>query len=123
MSTTESNELRSGNVAIRIADWETEMGTLAADRVVEELLGGSAAGKQPVLWLMAAPSGFAFYEALIRRAKREYAVRELLSGIPIYQFDDYPIARESSRFPVTFRHLLEERVVTPLRERAGVSGD
>lgn len=117
------NELWGGDVLVTISETEEEMGSRAADKVVEELLYAVAEEKRPVLWLMAAPSGFAFYDSLLQKAEQEAPVRHLLEGIPVYQFDDYPIPRDSDRFPVTFRHLLEERVVTPLETRAGVRVD
>ena len=117
------NELWGGDVLVTISETEEEMGSRAADQVVEELLYAVAEEKRPVLWLMAAPSGFAFYDSLLQKAEQEAPVRHLLEGIPVYQFDDYPIPRRSDRFPVTFRHLLEERLVTPLGARAGVTVD
>jgi 6-phosphogluconolactonase/glucosamine-6-phosphate isomerase/deaminase len=121
--TESENEIWGGDVLVTISETEEEMGSRAADQVVEELLYAVAEEKEPVLWLMAAPSGFAFYDALVAKAEKEAPVRHLLQGVPIYQFDDYPIARDSDRFPVTFRHLLEERIVTPLKTRMEVGVD
>jgi 6-phosphogluconolactonase/glucosamine-6-phosphate isomerase/deaminase len=114
-------ELSAGPVLIRIYDDERTMGQEAAAQVVAEVQRAGANGLTPVLWLMAAPSGFAVYEGLIERAEASERVARALAGLEMYQFDDYPIDRKSPRFPVTFRHLLEERLVTPLRQRAGVT--
>lgn len=112
--------LTAGSVRITIADSERRMADLAVDAVLHELSKARSMGMRSTLWLMAAPSAFEFYESLLRRAEREVATIDLLEALSVYQFDDYPISRGSERFPVTFRHLIEERFITPLQERTGV---
>ncbi len=112
--------LKAADVRIHVCDDENQMGHLAAERVVQEILDAKRRGQTPVLWLMAAPSGFAFYNSLCGMARNDSRVAEALNGIEIFQFDDYPIARDNPRFPVTFRYLLEDRVIAPLTEISGL---
>ncbi|MFP4431376.1 MAG: 6-phosphogluconolactonase [Spirochaetaceae bacterium] len=112
--------LKAADVRIHVCDDEAQMGHLAAERVVQEILDAIHRRRTPVLWLMAAPSGFAFYDSLCGMARNDSQVAEALDGIEIFQFDDYPIARDNARFPVTFRYLLEDRVIAPLTKISGV---
>lgn len=115
------DELRAGDLIVYVCNDEQIMGGEAANRVIDELRYAYRRSLTPVLWLMAAPSGFAFYEALVARAKASTEISRMLDGIDIYQFDDYPISRESPRFPVTFRALLENRVITPFKQEADIT--
>ena len=58
-------ELRAGTVQVWIAPDESIMGTFSAEQVATQLKQATSAGKDTALWLMAAPSGFAFYKAFI----------------------------------------------------------
>jgi 6-phosphogluconolactonase/glucosamine-6-phosphate isomerase/deaminase len=91
------------------------MGARTADFIADSLVEQSKKGKQTVLWLMAAPSGFAFYDAFINRARIDEALCDTLRNTHFFQFDDYPVSRETEKFVITFRHLLEERLFNPLR--------
>lgn len=112
--------LKAVDVRIHICDDEEQMGYLAAERVVQEILDAIHRRRTPVLWLMAAPSGFAFYDSLCSIVRNDSQVAEALDGIEIFQFDDYPISRDNPKFPVTFRYLLEDRVIAPLTKIPGV---
>lgn len=107
-------------VPVTVFSTEQEMGVAGAERVLHEVRRARQMNKKPVLWLMAAPSGFSFYRALVGRAVDDPATASDLDGVEVFQFDDYPIARDAEQFPVTFRSLLEELVVHPMRRRAGV---
>lgn len=109
----------AGNVDIRVEADERAMGKAAASWVADRVRDAAKRGRRPVLWLMAAPSGFSFYEQFVTLVREDRELSLALAGAPLYQFDDYPIARNSGRFPVTFRHLLETRFVKPLQETAG----
>lgn len=112
-------ELSAGKVKIYVEPDEAAMGRRTADAVAGELKGAAARGKEPVLWLMAAPSGFAFYKAFIALCRSDRELCALMKGTRFYQFDDYPVGRGDPKFAVTFRALLEERFFSPLQEVCG----
>jgi glucosamine-6-phosphate deaminase len=112
--------LQKGNTSIFLMDSDVTMGKEAAWKVLNRLMAALGMGEKPVLWLMAAPSGITLYRWLVKIAREHRNMGLTLASTEIYQFDDYPISRESERFPVTFRHLLEEQLITPLREQAGI---
>ncbi len=114
--------LRSGQMIVHIHPDETSMGAAAAESAIQSGLNAKAEGKRVVFWLMAAPSGFTFYDAFVGRVRSDSAAAELVRNARFYQFDDYPIPRGSERFPVTFRHLLETRLFDPIRTAAGGIG-
>lgn len=110
----------SGKVKVHVVADEATLGQRTAAEVVAELKAQRAAAKTPVLWLMAAPSAFSFYQALIRQAGADAQLQSILRETHIFQFDDYPILRSSSQFPATFRYLLQEQLFKPL---AGICGE
>lgn len=114
-------ELTTGNTQIFVLPDEDTAGLKAVALARKKLLAAFDRGVKPVLWMMAAPSGFSFYRALVNTASTDEKLRTVLSHSAIYQFDDYPIDRESRRFPVTFRHLLEEYLIHPLQAEIGIS--
>jgi 6-phosphogluconolactonase/glucosamine-6-phosphate isomerase/deaminase len=95
------------------------MGARTAAMAAKEIMAAADRGKLPVLWLMAAPSGFAFYTAFIDLCRRDKALASLMRRTYFFQFDDYPIGRGDPKFPITFRSLLETYFFVPL---AGVCG-
>jgi len=108
-----------GPVTVTVTRDEAAMGRLTAQHIIQRLRQQAAAGRPLVLWLMAAPSAFAFYHQLIRAAEGDPSLQELLRGTDFFQFDDYPISRQSPQFPATFRHLLEEHLYRPLAAVCG----
>lgn len=112
------NRFRVGTAMVNIVPDEAAMGTAAQERVRDLAFSAADAGKRIVFWLMAAPSGFAWYDAFVWDANHDPRFGALVEEAEFFQFDDYPIARGDSRFPVTFRHLLEDRVFARL-ERPG----
>ncbi len=112
-------ELQAGNVRITVADDEQSMGALAAREAADAAVAAASGGKRIAFWMMAAPSGFAFYEAFVALAAAEPALARVLRESLFFQFDDYPIARTDPRFPITFRHLLETRLFGPLERAIG----
>jgi 6-phosphogluconolactonase/glucosamine-6-phosphate isomerase/deaminase len=95
------------------------MGKAAASLVADAIMTAAARGEKPALWLMAAPSGFAFYEAFVALASKDRKLATICREATWYQFDDYPIGRGDPSFPVTFRHLLESRFFKRLTEICG----
>jgi 6-phosphogluconolactonase/glucosamine-6-phosphate isomerase/deaminase len=114
-----NDTLRAGNVDITVTDTEHEMGELTARRVSAQVISARAAGEIPVLWLMAAPSAFAFYSAFVECCRADTELARVVREIDIYQFDDYPVGRGDARFGVTFRALLENRLYAPLAAVCG----
>lgn len=103
---------------VTVADARSEPGVLAAKLLAERLLAVPSE-REVALWLMAAPSGFAFYDELVSLAFADPKLAQVLGRARYFQFDDYPIGRESPRFPATFRYLLETRLFRPLEEVVG----
>ena len=114
-----TKELTAGKVKIYVEPDEASMGKRTADMVAAELKKAAAAKKTPVLWLMAAPSGFAFYKAFVELCGKDADLRSLLAKTHFFQFDDYPVSRKDPKFPITFRALLEEFFFRPLEKTAG----
>jgi len=112
-------ELKAGQVQVYIAPTEAEMGSFTAQEVARKLKEAASAGKDTVLWLMAAPSGFAFYKAFVELSREDKVLQRILQKTRYFQFDDYPVGRKDPRFPITFRHLLEAYFFNPLQEVVG----
>lgn len=120
MIRSEIRYFTAGAVEISVASDTAGMGRAAQDVVRRQAIAAVARGQQLAFWVMAAPSGFSWYEALVADAAADPEFATAVRGATFYQFDDYPIARGDERFPVTFRHLLESRLFGPLTA-AGVS--
>ena len=118
MATNGMRALTAGLTNICIAGDERAMGELAQQRVRSEVLAADRAGKRIVFWLMAAPSGFSWYDRFVNACTHDSEFGRVVEHAEFFQFDDYPIARGDSRFPVTFRHLLEGRVFDRLEAGA-----
>ncbi|MCX7787109.1 MAG: hypothetical protein N2442_05385 [Spirochaetes bacterium] len=112
-------ELKSGQVRVYITPDEAGMGAFSAREVARKLKEAASAGKEPVLWLMAAPSGFAFYKSFVDLCRDDKVLQKVLQKTRFYQFDDYPVGRKDPRFPITFRHLLETYFFNPLQQIVG----
>lgn len=112
-------EFKAGNVHIHVESDERSMGEQAANLAASSLKQAVASGKRPVMWMMAAPSGFAFYKAFVAHVQRDTDLQEIIRRTRFFQFDDYPVARDDARFPITFRHLLETSFFKPLEEIVG----
>jgi len=109
----------SGTVKVHIVKKESLMGKMTVDHITKVIKEKYVQDKIIVLWLMAAPSGFPFYQALIERVERDRFLREIIKKTHFFQFDDYPISRNSKKFSVTFRYLLENELFKPLRNLCG----
>lgn len=109
----------SGPVKINIVKDKSLMGKITVDYVTEVIKEKYIQNKIIVLWLMAAPSGFPFYQALIERVKEDKFLREIIKKTHFFQFDDYPISSKSKEFSVTFRSLLENKLFKPLKNLCG----
>ncbi len=112
-------DFHSGRVRITVARDEAAMGALAAEEAARAAKDAAASGKKVAFWLMAAPSGFSFYEAFVARTREDPGLAAVVRSARYFQFDDYPIGRGDPRFPVTFRHLLETRFFGPLEKASG----
>jgi 6-phosphogluconolactonase/glucosamine-6-phosphate isomerase/deaminase len=112
-------ELSAGKVTIYIERDDDAMGKRTADMMAGVLKKAAASGKKPVLWLMAAPSGFAFYKAFTDLCRSDNELSGLMKKTKFFQFDDYPVGRGDPKFPITFRALLETYLFTPLEEICG----
>jgi 6-phosphogluconolactonase/glucosamine-6-phosphate isomerase/deaminase len=115
-------ELEAGKVKIIIEKDEAAMGLTSAALMAAALKEAVRAGKKTVLWLMAAPSGFAFYKAFTGLCRGDAELAGVMGKTQFFQFDDYPIGRSDPKFPITFRALLEENFFIPLREACGSTG-
>ena len=109
----------SGKVKVNIVKNESLMGKMTVDHIIKVIKEKYVQDKVIVLWLMAAPSGFPFYQALIERVERDSFLREIIKKTHFFQFDDYPISRNSKKFPLTFRYLLENELFKPLKNLCG----
>ena len=112
-------DFHAGRVRITVARDEADMGNRAAAEAARAAMDAVASGKKVAFWLMAAPSGFSFYEAFVARTRKDPGLAAAARQARYFQFDDYPIGRGDPRFPVTFRHLLESRFFGPLENAAG----
>ena len=115
--------LKSGLTEIHVERDAEAMGRATASFIAGAMKEAVARGERPVLWLMAAPSGFAFYGAFVELARKDAALAAMCRQAAWFQFDDYPVPRGDPRFPITFRHLLETRFFGPLREACGALKD
>ncbi len=115
----DSMEFFAGATKVHVLPDAASMGLASARLALEAMHEAHLAGKKPVLWLMAAPSGFAFYRAFVDLCAANPAYAALCAETEFFQFDDYPIARGDRRFPITFRHLLESRLFEPLERVVG----
>jgi 6-phosphogluconolactonase/glucosamine-6-phosphate isomerase/deaminase len=113
----------AGLTKIQVEADAEAMGRATAAFVAEAMKAAVARGERPVLWLMAAPSGFAFYGAFVELAGSDPALAAICREAAWFQFDDYPVPRGDKRFPITFRHLLETRFFDPLRQACGTLKD
>lgn len=102
-----------GRAALHVFENQDDLGRRTAEELAGDILQ-TASNRPVVLWLMAAPSAFPFYEAFLARVRQDPELRRALTRTHFFQFDDYPIARGTPRFPATFRHLLETRFYQPL---------
>jgi 6-phosphogluconolactonase/glucosamine-6-phosphate isomerase/deaminase len=114
-----TKELTAGKVKIYIEKTEDDMGKRSADMAALALKQAVSAGKKPVLWLMAAPSGFAFYKAFVELCRSDKVLATLMKKTLFFQFDDYPVGRADPKFPITFRALLETYFFEPLQKVCG----
>jgi len=114
-----SKELTAGKVKIYVEADEAAMGKRTADMIAVELKKAASAKKTPVLWLMAAPSGFAFNKAFVELCAADEGLKALMPATHFFQFDDYPVARTDPKFPITFRALLEDYFFKPLEKVCG----
>ena len=108
-----------GGVRIEVAPDEATMGRLTAEHIIGVMKAKRTEGVPVALWLMAAPSAFAFYKELITTAERDDTLRDILRETHFFQFDDYPISRQSPKFKATFRYLLESNLFEPLAKICG----
>lgn len=115
----EGHIIYSGPVKINIVKDKSLMGKMTVDYITEVIKEKYVQNKIVVLWLMAAPSGFPFYQALVEKAKKDRFLREIIKKTHFFQFDDYPISRKSKHFSVTFRYLLENKLFKPLKNLCG----
>jgi len=109
----------SSTVKVNIVKNESLMGKMTVDYIIKVIKEKYVQDKVIVLWLMAAPSGFPFYQALIERVERDRFLREIIKKTHFFQFDDYPISRNSNKFSATFRYLLENELFKPLNNLCG----
>ena len=109
----------SGTVKVNIVKNESLMGKMTVEHITKVIKEKYVQDKVIVLWLMAAPSGFPFYQALIERVEKDRFLREIIKKTHFLQFDDYPISRNSKKFSVTFRYLLENELFKPLKNLCG----
>lgn len=116
-------EFAAGLTRVRVVDDARSMGAATARFVADAMKAAAARGERPALWLMAAPSAFAFYSAFAELASGDADLAALCRRAIWYQFDDYPIPRGDRRFPATFRHLLETHFFGPLQRACGELGD
>jgi glucosamine-6-phosphate deaminase len=112
-------ELEAGKVKILIEKDEAAMGLVSARLMAEALKTARAGGKKTVLWLMAAPSGFAFYRSFTGLCRADVQLAGIVRETQFFQFDDYPIDRTDPRFAITFRYLLEKNFFDPLTQVCG----
>jgi 6-phosphogluconolactonase/glucosamine-6-phosphate isomerase/deaminase len=111
--------LQAGLTRIHVLESPEAMGRATARHAADALLAAAAAGRECVFWVMAAPSAFPFYVAFIGLANSEPELAKTLARTHFFQFDDYPISRQSPQFPATFRHLLQERLFNGLAGPCG----
>lgn len=113
------SKFQSGLTKVSVEKDAATMGAKSAILIADAMKASVRAGQQVALWLMAAPSGFAFYEAFIGLCSRDAELAKVTREASFFQFDDYPVPRGDKRFPITFRHLLETRFFGPLAAVCG----
>jgi 6-phosphogluconolactonase/glucosamine-6-phosphate isomerase/deaminase len=113
------SKFQSGLTKVSVEKDAVAMGTKSALLVADAMKDSARSGRKSALWLMAAPSGFAFYEAFIGLCSRDKELAKATKEAAFFQFDDYPVPRGDKRFPITFRHLLETRFFAPLASVCG----
>lgn len=74
----------SGTVKVNIVKNESLMGKMTVDHITEVIKEKYVQDKVIVLWLMATPSGFPFYQALIERVERDRFLREIIKKIHFF---------------------------------------
>jgi len=116
-------ELKSGPVSIRVFENEQRMGSATAADLAGRMKALDQQWRTVVLWLMAAPSAFPFYRAFAALAAADSGLAAVLKKAHFFQFDEYPIARESPAFSATFRQLLDKEFFGPLRRAAAGLGE
>lgn len=109
----------AGLTTVNVEKDAATMGAKSALLIADTMKSAFRSGRKAALWLMAAPSGFAFYDAFIGLCARDKELARLCRDASYFQFDDYPVARGDKRFPITFRHLLETRFFGPLAAVCG----
>ncbi len=109
----------SGLTTVYVEKDAAAMGAKSALLIADTMKSAFRSGRKSALWLMAAPSGFAFYDAFIGLCARDPELAGLCRDASYFQFDDYPVPRGDKRFPITFRHLLETRFFGPLAKICG----
>lgn len=115
-----TEQFQKAHTRVNVAEDDVAVGQMAASFLAERLREESRTrGRNIVIWLMAAPSGFRFYEGLVNLAAGDEELRGILKRATYFQFDDYPIARGGGAFEATFRHLLEKRLFEPLEAVVG----
>ncbi len=112
------SNFNAGKTRITVVPDERSMGRAAQKIVKARALEAADEGKNVVFWLMAAPSALAWYDAFIADCRDDADFARVVRRSHFFQFDDYPIARSDPRFPVTFRHLLEDKVYRRLGDAA-----
>lgn len=123
MKTYDVYPIRLNAAGVEVLVYETEQaaGEAAADRVAGDAILAATEGKDLCFWLMAAPSGFAFYRAFVDRVRKDSQLADVVRTATFFQFDDYPVGRDDPAFGVTFRALLEEHVRRPLADSLGAA--
>jgi len=71
----------SDTVKINITKNESLMGKMTVEHISKVIKEKYVQDKVIVLWLMAAPSGFPFYQALIERVERDRFLREIIKKL------------------------------------------
>ena len=112
--TTPIAALDSSGVDLLIYRDAETAGRAAVEQTAAAACREAARGKNICFWLMAAPSGFAFYRAFVDKVREDRPFAEVVAASTFFQFDDYPIGRDDPAFRVTFRSLLEKHLIGPL---------
>lgn len=112
-------EFFAGYTIIHVMQNADSMGLASAKLALQTMQKAMKAGRKPALWLMAAPSGLAFYRAFVDLCAIDPEYAALCRETEFFQFDDYPISRNDRRFPITFRNLLESYFFKPLAQTVG----
>lgn len=111
-----NNENMAGKCSLTIYDTEQLMGEATARKIASSLKKQASLGKKTALWLMAAPSAFAFYTAFTKMVAQDEKLKDVVTKTQFFQFDDYPIDKDSPKYVATFRYLLETKFFNGLSE-------